>query len=92
MHGEGKLTYASGKVFIGEFKSNLKHGSGLVKWSEDKSFKSNWLEGKIEGEGVLYFNNKLYKGEWSKGKHFRWSKCIDIFTESSLNLDIEALI
>ena len=38
MNGFGKFTWRDGKLYEGEFKDGLKHGSGVHTWPEGKSY------------------------------------------------------
>lgn len=70
---------SSGK-YQGETQNGKPHGrgkyiswflaKGSCKWSENKSYKGGWKEGKRYGQGVYYYGDKElkrlieYKGEW----------------------------
>jgi DNA polymerase III epsilon subunit family exonuclease len=55
--------------YEGQFKDGLRHGHGLLNYSNGSIFDGNWDEDKRSGYGVLTWpNGDQYKGDWSNGK------------------------
>ena len=46
MHGKGELMYESGNTYKGEYKDDLKHGTGIYTWVSGKKIEGTWLNGK----------------------------------------------
>ena len=41
----------------------------MIKWPDGKSYEGNWINGKIEGYGEMYFpEGKTYKGPFKDGQ------------------------
>lgn len=63
--GHGKLTYADGDQYIGEWKDGKKSGYGELIYTNADKFSGHWLEDKASGMGRLdYQNGDYYEGQW----------------------------
>lgn len=51
-HGEGKLTFADGSYYKGDFVENEITGYGEYYWRDGKSYKGQWKNSKMNGKGV----------------------------------------
>jgi hypothetical protein len=59
-HGWGKLLFADGAYYEGEFKQGEICGRGILYYSEGRpAYDGMWLDGKFHGKGVLYNENPL---------------------------------
>ena len=68
MHGQGKLTWADGKIYTGEFKENLRDGFGKFTFRDGREYKGMWVLGKQHGEGELILEDGTEKkGTWREG-------------------------
>jgi hypothetical protein len=38
MHGKGKLTWTSGKIYDGQWENDEKHGEGQLTWPNGKKY------------------------------------------------------
>ena len=72
MDGFGKITWADGRCYIGEYKLDNKTGNGMYIWPDGKKFIGSWLEGKQHGIGIYVKNDERKVGEWKYGKRIRW--------------------
>lgn len=57
MHGKGTLYYEDGRVYIGEYLNDEKHGYGIYEWPNGKKYEGGWVNGKQMGE-ARYTNTK----------------------------------
>ena len=57
LDGNGRLIYANGDFYIGDFFQNKKHGTGEQYWTYGKIYKGEWVDDKREGEGVITFRD-----------------------------------
>lgn len=74
MHGQGKLTFADGKVYEGDFVDGIMDGKGILCFN-NKIYKGKFKNGKQHGIGVFYpngVNGKALKGRWIHGKRIQW--------------------
>jgi hypothetical protein len=59
-HGWGKLLFADGAYYEGEFKQAEINGRGILYYSEGRpAYDGMWVEGKFHGKGVLYNETPL---------------------------------
>ncbi|MDC0458913.1 hypothetical protein OAM32_03905 [Alphaproteobacteria bacterium] len=67
--GQGKLTYANGGKYVGEFSNGVKHGQGTAIKSNGEKYVGEWKDNKRDGEGALTLaSGTKYVGEWKNGK------------------------
>ena len=60
--------YDSGGVYEGEFKDGRQHGKGTFTLPGGYEYTGDWVEGKIQGQGVVkYPNGSVYEGEFMDG-------------------------
>ncbi len=45
MNGQGKLEWADGKSYEGEYKCDLKHGKGIFSWQDGRKYIGTWVNG-----------------------------------------------
>ena len=48
MSGLGKMTYPSGQVYIGYFKSDMRNGQGTLIMPSGQKIKGNWKDGELQ--------------------------------------------
>jgi hypothetical protein len=46
MHGKGKLTWADGKIYEGEFVNDKREGHGVFTWKDNRKYIGAWRNGK----------------------------------------------
>ena len=67
-HGNGKMTYADGDVYEGEWKNNKKSGNGKMTFKNNSSYDGKWRSDNINGFGVYkYYNGDVYEGLFVDG-------------------------
>ena len=76
--GEGKMTYASGNFYEGQWANNKRNGQGTMHWlSSDEKYEGNWEDNFQSGFGAHIWldgstDNKLlrnrYVGYWQLGQ------------------------
>jgi len=67
-HGKGKMTYADGDVYEGEWKNNKKSGNGKMTFKNNSSYEGKWKSDNINGFGVYkYYNGDVYEGLFVDG-------------------------
>ncbi|XP_067299640.1 alsin [Pseudorasbora parva] len=72
MHGFGTYWHASGEVYEGSFRDNLRHGHGMLRSgklafpSSSSVFVGQWVQGKRAGYGVCddFSRGEKYMGIW----------------------------
>ena len=68
IEGEGKMTFADGSSYSGNFKNGKRDGSGTFKWSNGDTYTGAWKNDLMEGEGTFtYKNGDVLKGPFSAG-------------------------
>jgi hypothetical protein len=76
-NGYGYRLYKNNKVYIGDFKDDLKHGQGkLLNRNGEILYEGEYSNDLMNGKGRLYLPNKyFYEGEFSdnhiKGKYIK---------------------
>jgi len=50
---------------IGNFKGELRHGSGKCTWSDGSTYEGDWVDGEMTGKGLfIYSSGDKYEGEF----------------------------
>merc|ERR1740117_2568793 len=68
--GQGKLTYANGNIYDGEWADGRQDGRGILEnvAGEPAKYEGQFREGVAEGQGkATYTNGDIYEGEFSRG-------------------------
>ena len=83
MSGEGKYVWGDGRIYIGSYKNDKKHGFGKYSWVDGRKYIGYWENGKQNGYGKyisMLENGKLniQIGFWNKGKRIYWLNDSDI--------------
>jgi hypothetical protein len=64
--GNGTLM-VNGDIYMGDFKNNLRHGTGICYYFNGSEYKGDWQGDKQHGNGALtYADGKIRKGVWSE--------------------------
>jgi len=63
-----RLNVANG-YYLGEMREGKPHGRGKFYWNDGSSFEGTWINGVINGSGLLKFANNqgVYVGNWKNG-------------------------
>ena len=65
----GTYTFASGDVYVGEFKDSKKDGQGTYTFANGGTYAGEWIGDKNNGQGTFTFaDGGTYVGEWKDGK------------------------
>ena len=67
--GWGKLTYASGDVYVGEWQEDLRWGEGTLTYANGDVFKGRWRKGNRSSGRLDFKNGDYYEGEFSGDKY-----------------------
>jgi serine/threonine protein kinase len=66
--GKGKLTYANGSVYSGDFSGGLRHGVGTFRNSKGDTYEGQWKNDRFDGNGVLTLSDgSRYEGGFKEG-------------------------
>lgn len=71
------LKLSDGGTYYGEIKEGKPHGKGTARWSENKSFSGDWVNGKRSGAGkyslTVYLDSTvektIYNGQWANDRY-----------------------
>ncbi|CAK59155.1 unnamed protein product (macronuclear) [Paramecium tetraurelia] len=67
-NGHGHFHYSNGTQFIGEFNEDQRHGYGEIIWPERATYKGQWKQGLMEGEGMYSYENHKLQGIWKQNQ------------------------
>jgi len=69
IHNAQRLNYSNG-YYIGEVSNGVANGKGKYYWNDGSKFEGTWINGVIDGSGLLTFSNNMgyYVGYWRNGK------------------------
>lgn len=68
-HGHGRLSFASGDVYEGEFSDGTRQGSGTYTWKDGRSYTGHFEQNARAGTGTMSFpNGDYYEGAFVQGK------------------------
>ncbi len=66
--GKGKLTYANGSVYVGDFSSGLRQGVGAFRNSKGDTYEGQWKNDRFDGNGKLTLSDgSRYEGTFKDG-------------------------
>lgn len=67
--GKGKLLYADGSKYVGDFSEGEPRGIGICYYANGDRYEGSWQNHAPHGEGVMYFKSGLVYGAiWNYGK------------------------
>ena len=68
-HGVGRMTYASGEVYEGEWADDLPHGAGKYTFSSGSVYEGEHVNGKANGAGSMTFaSGSTCVGQWREDR------------------------
>lgn len=59
----GKMVYANGTTYVGEFKNGKRNGKGSLVYADGSKYEGGWLDDQEHGAGKL-----IQEGIWDKGR------------------------
>ena len=70
MHGKGVYYYGNGDIYEGDWKDNLRDGSGTFYYkSKRETYKGTFHKGKKSGKGIFHYaSGDQYDGNWSNNQ------------------------
>ena len=69
MHGQGRLVFPSGGVYVGSFLRDKRHGQGRLTFANGDVYVGSYVNGMREGEGkYTYSDGDVYIGSWKSDK------------------------
>ena len=67
--GKGRMQYASGHTYEGDWKNGCCDGNGKFTFPDGQEYEGQWKAGKRHGRGVLQLpNGDKMEGEWEHGE------------------------
>ncbi|OQS04793.1 radial spoke protein 1 [Thraustotheca clavata] len=78
--GNEKRNFISGKdalyrmdKYIGQFENDIRHGHGILYYSNGESIEGNFVNGHIDGVAIYtYTTKKTRQGRWYRGTRMAW--------------------
>jgi hypothetical protein len=67
--GKGKMTYANGDVYVGEFINNKRQGIGKMTYKNGAVYEGNWMDDNRQGKGqYTWADGDVFEGDWMYDK------------------------
>jgi len=66
--GIGSCSYIDNSRYKGQWSNNLRHGKGIFEFFNGDYYNGEYSFGKIEGDGIYYFNSGTLKGQRYEGQ------------------------
>ncbi len=84
VQGKGKEVWSDGKEYVGDFVNGKKQGQGVLSIPNAKQYSGEWSNNLKHGIGfeMNLVGGTRRKGEWKKGKWFRWLSNTDTISGS----------
>ena len=68
---DGKVTFASGGVYVGKLLHRNKHGYGVMTYPDGATYDGLWVDDKKHGPGkYTSADGKVLEGEWKEDTLF----------------------
>jgi hypothetical protein len=68
-HGRGRMRFASGSTYIGQWKKGIIHGNGKMTWKNGARYVGQWKEGVRSGFGTYHWpGGSAYQGGWEDNR------------------------
>lgn len=68
MEGEGRYSFADGRLYTGQWSQGRMSGQGEMRWPSGARYEGSWKEDKQHGEGILVSaNGQVTRGQWVLG-------------------------
>ena len=74
MEGIGVYRWKDGRIYIGEYLNDKKHGYGIYQWQDSRQYTGYWANGKQHGLGIysVLKEDRIKHGLWEDGKRVEW--------------------
>merc|ERR1712083_75706 len=73
MAPKGKMWWADGRLYQGDFCDGRKHGEGELGWPDGRSYNGQWCEGKQHGTAIACTARGFKRNSrWGNGKFVEW--------------------
>lgn len=80
--GQGELSNGDGDYYSGALKNDHKHGLGLMKFADGRTFEGTYEYGQMVQGKMTYQDGSTYSGSWVDGMRHGFGKCV--FTDNSI--------
>ncbi|CAF3490685.1 unnamed protein product [Rotaria socialis] len=68
-HGKGKMNYANGHIYTGDWVEDLATGEGIFAYTNGDQYEGQYKNGQRHGKGFYtYINGDNYTGDWLEDK------------------------
>jgi len=68
-HGRGKMEWANGCLYAGQWNDGKMHGRGIMRWEDGSVYMGQWEQGKRTGCGVYHWaSGSKYIGQWKNNQ------------------------
>ena len=78
-HGHGRMTWASGDVYDGQWEHDKQNGVGVIIYADGSCYSGGWNRGVMQGTGTFtWADADQYEGQWLNDRPhgygvFRWA-------------------
>lgn len=60
-----KFTFSTGATYLGQWKSNSRHGVGVQSWVDGAKFSGKWSDSNADGNGqFMHADGDIFVGQW----------------------------
>merc|ERR1711925_25908 len=81
----GKLMWADGSVYEGNWQNDKQHGNGKIKWANGDFYEGEFLADQLHGRGkITYANGNSLDGTFLKGKIHGFGEYFNAETQKSV--------
>jgi hypothetical protein len=94
--GKGKLLYADGSKYVGDFVDGEPKGQGICTYANGDRYEGGWEQHAPHGEGVMYFKSGVvYGAMWDHGnavkqiqnkEDFKYQRKVDVVHDKSVKI------
>ena len=71
--GKGEWLHADKRLYVGDFKDDMKHGEGILHWPNGRKYEGTFSRNRMHGLGLwTETDGSIRRGEWLHGKRVQW--------------------